>query len=309
MPEMQVNTIPPWVHTRDEEGDTLLPSPSPAIPHTRHYRPPPPKHYKAGRKWDHLRTEEPALLSQPIAESQTRWKSFMQSGPQPESRGGRVVSPAWMEQNMPYLNADLPPTDAMREPVHKSAAKGITYKGKWLISPERQERTVRLFWRLLLKNPFIPLIFRAVIFIFTAAALGMSASIYVNIQRVRDLTQTEPSHGHIDSHRPEMPTLEFRRFANTFIPGQCRPRSVQPVRQARIHLHGPRCWLNSAPIHRLRHLGRVHEQTARLAKCSSQDLASSMRSLLHCFRLIKLISRPRKSDHSSMSLVNVSEID
>lgn len=38
--------------------------------------------------------------------------------------------------------------------------------------------------RLLLKNPFVPLIFRVSIFIFTAAALAMAASIYDTIRRV-----------------------------------------------------------------------------------------------------------------------------
>ena len=45
--------------------------------------------------------------------------------------------------------------------------------------------------RLLLKNAFVPLIFRVTIVVFTAAALGMAASIYHNINRVN--TDSDPN--------------------------------------------------------------------------------------------------------------------
>lgn len=222
------NPIPPWVHPNEDET-ALLASPTPAVPNSRHYRPPPPKHYKPGRKWDHLRTEEPALLSQPIAESQARWRSFMESGPNPVSHGARVVSPAWMEEHMPHLRPNIPPTGETRQPAQKATEKGLKAKGKWLISPERQERTVRLFWHLLLRNPYVPLIFRMTTLAFTAAALGIAGSLYHNIRRVSHLTQTESSRGCINAHQPQMTPLDFRRFAKG-PSGQLRRRPVQPVR-------------------------------------------------------------------------------
>ena len=140
------SSIPPWVHINDgtEDQDALL-SPDRARSNTRHYKPPP-SHFKPGRKWDHMRTAEPPLLSLPIADSQQRWKAFMQSGPNVQHKEGRVVDAAWMEENMPDLNPDWCPEDEEEAGRNVLSAKGLMYKGKWLISPERQERTVRLFW-------------------------------------------------------------------------------------------------------------------------------------------------------------------
>jgi hypothetical protein len=45
--------------------------------------------------------------------------------------------------------------------------------------------------RLLLKNPFIPLIFRVTTLAFTTAALGVAASIYINIKKVN--TDADPN--------------------------------------------------------------------------------------------------------------------
>lgn len=70
----------------------------------------------------------------------------MQSGPNPYEKEGRVVDAAWMEENMPDLNPDWHPDDEVHPGGHGISAKGLMYKGKWLISPERQEKTVRLFW-------------------------------------------------------------------------------------------------------------------------------------------------------------------
>ncbi|KAK3056803.1 hypothetical protein LTR09_002596 [Extremus antarcticus] len=178
------SSIPPWVHVNDgnEDPDTLL-LPSQARPNTRHYKPPP-THYKPGRKWDHLRTAEPPLLSAPINDHQLRWAPFMQSGPNPQNREGRVVDAAWMEENMPYMNPEWHPDDEEEPAPGLLTARGMMYRGKWLISPERQEKTMRLFWRLLLKNPFVPLVFRVTVLGFSAAALGLGAAIFVNVKEV-----------------------------------------------------------------------------------------------------------------------------
>ena len=142
------SAIPPWVHVNDgsEEQAALLASPPDhAIPNTRHFKPPP-THYKPGRKWDYLRSAEPPLLSEPIVDHQQRWKPFMWSGPNPQSKEGRMVNPQWMEENMPDLNPHWQPEDEEEAGPGGLGAKGLMYKGKWLISPQRQEQTVRLFW-------------------------------------------------------------------------------------------------------------------------------------------------------------------
>jgi hypothetical protein len=70
----------------------------------------------------------------------------MQSGPNPQERQGKIVDAAWMEENMPQMNADWQPEDEVEPGPGLLSAKGLMYRGKWLISPERQEQTVRLFW-------------------------------------------------------------------------------------------------------------------------------------------------------------------
>ncbi|KAK5118773.1 hypothetical protein LTR85_007979 [Meristemomyces frigidus] len=189
-------SLPPWVHINDDnthitEDARLLRPPQAARPNTRHYRPPP-THYKPGRKWDHLRSPSPPLLSQPIADAQTRWRPFMYSGPnaQEQQDGARIVSEAWMEEHMPAVGQGWKEEDEVRADGEGAqewlSGKGLMYKGRWLISPERQERTVRLYWRLLLKNPFVPLFLRLAILIFVAVALGMAAKIYVHVAAVND---------------------------------------------------------------------------------------------------------------------------
>lgn len=143
-------SIPPWVHVNDATTDDahLISSPSRARPNTRHYKPPP-AHYKPGRKWDHLRSPSPPLLTAPITEHQVRWRPFVYSGPNPREQhdGARVVSQAWMEEHMPALSQGWREEDEQRaEGEFQGWGGGLMYKGKWLISPERQERTVRLFW-------------------------------------------------------------------------------------------------------------------------------------------------------------------
>ena len=75
----------------------------------------------------------------------------MASSPNPEGarwrQEGRVVDAAWMAEHMPDLHPEWRPEDEdQAENAARKGMKGLMYKGKWLISPERQERTVRLFW-------------------------------------------------------------------------------------------------------------------------------------------------------------------
>lgn len=132
-------SIPPWVHISSSEDDTLIPPP--VRPNTRHYKPPP-SHYKPGRKWDHIRSPEPPLMSAPIADHQTRWVPFMQSGPHPpwHEQGARLMTPEWMEDNVPIT------VRGWEEEDEALADKHEELKGFWLLSPEKRERTVRLFW-------------------------------------------------------------------------------------------------------------------------------------------------------------------
>jgi len=94
-----------------------------------------------------------------------------------------------MDENMPALaqgwrEEDDMAVDGSGLPSPGYGFKGLMYKGKWLVSPARQEKTVRIFWRLLLKNPFIPLAFRLTVLAFSAAGVSIAAIIYEKVHRV-----------------------------------------------------------------------------------------------------------------------------
>jgi len=148
-------SLPPWIHTNDggvSSGDAhaFPQAPDRTVPNSRHYKPPP-THYKPGRKWDHLRSASPPLLSAPIAEHQERWRDFMHAGPNyvEQQAQTRVVDQAWLDEHMPYLNQQWTEQEeaeaALEKAKETTGFSGLMYGGKWLISPERQERTVRLF--------------------------------------------------------------------------------------------------------------------------------------------------------------------
>lgn len=117
-----------------DQTQRLLPLAN-TVPASHHYLPAPPTQHKApGRKWDHIRSAEPPLLDQPIDTNQKRWIPYMVSGPQPRGvNGARLVSDAWMDENMPHLTT--PWTAA--EPDQPSEKQ----KGLWLFTPERRSKT------------------------------------------------------------------------------------------------------------------------------------------------------------------------
>lgn len=118
-------SIPPWVHPNDSSDATELLAASTKPPYEPH--PPAPSHYKAGRKWDGLRSESPPLLSAPIAEHQKRWRPFMYSGPNPveQERRARVVNQRWIDENMPHLSEGWKESDD----IDVTAPASGDYKG------------------------------------------------------------------------------------------------------------------------------------------------------------------------------------
>ncbi|KXT05459.1 hypothetical protein AC578_11091 [Pseudocercospora eumusae] len=183
----QAETIPPWIHINEDDEKAPFAQPAPAVPNTRHYKPPPTK-YSPGRKLDSYRDAEPPLLSMPIDVHQTRWIPFMQSGPNPrETRNqGVIMSREWMEENVPIVKREWEEEDDL-DPMGSNRLKGfkgIMYRGQWIISPERQQKSVEAFWRLLLKNAFVPLVFRLTVLAFCCAALGLGSTIYRSVRQV-----------------------------------------------------------------------------------------------------------------------------
>ncbi|KXT13409.1 hypothetical protein AC579_9916 [Pseudocercospora musae] len=183
----QAETIPPWIHINENDEKAPFIQPAPVVPNTRHYKPPPTK-YSPGRKLDSYRDAEPPLLSMPINVHQTRWIPFMQSGPNlRETRNqGVIMSWEWMGENVPIVKREWEEEDDL-DPMGSNRLKGfkgIMYRGQWIISPERQQKSVEAFWRLLLKNAFVPLVFRLTVLAFCCAALGLGSTIYQSVREV-----------------------------------------------------------------------------------------------------------------------------
>lgn len=57
-----------------------------------------------------------------------------------------VADQAWMDANMPHLSENFPADFDDGRVQQMGLARGLVDSGKWLISPERQEKTARLFW-------------------------------------------------------------------------------------------------------------------------------------------------------------------
>ncbi|CZT19811.1 uncharacterized protein RCC_05667 [Ramularia collo-cygni] len=183
-------SIPPWVHVNDgEEQAPLFLPPAPVVPNSRHYKPPS-SNLKPGKRLDQYRSAEPGLLSAPIEQHQARWIPFMQSSPAlHEQREVRIIrSPQWMEQNVPISSRVWEPEDEISPEGTRrlGGLKGIMLGGKWELSAIERLTVPQ---RLLLKNAFVPLVFRLTVLAFSCAALGVSSTILQSVHAVN----TDPS--------------------------------------------------------------------------------------------------------------------
>lgn len=183
----RVRSIPPWVLNADsnDAGQTTqpihMPEP-PVVPHHQYMPDEQRKKAARGRRYDQYRTAEPAMLDQPLADSSLRWLPFMLSGPQYQARdteGARLMPDSWMEENIAWWS---PPQDDTESHHEK--------RRTWLLDPDRRRGSVSQAKSRLLKNPFVPLVFRLIVTCFSAAALGLGARVY-HQTRVTNITTQE----------------------------------------------------------------------------------------------------------------------
>ena len=124
-----------------------------------------------GRQWDHMREDEPYIVRQPFQLTGSRWKPFSEipAIPKLNPNGSQRVDEEWMRENMPDLEA--PWIGNRKDNQDPDSSKYFRFERKrraWYI---RAQRTV-------LKSPIIPLIIRMNVFIFSAIALALGASIH-----------------------------------------------------------------------------------------------------------------------------------
>ncbi|KAH6687930.1 hypothetical protein F5X68DRAFT_261251 [Plectosphaerella plurivora] len=124
-----------------------------------------------GRKWDHLRTAEPVIVAAYAHGPQapptaTAWRHFLQSSVYGHAEGeeSEVVEPAVLDQLQPGFNRPC------EKPLHPLDPKSTRQK--------RRRTLWERLWRIILRHPLIPLVFRLVVMITSLFSLAIAAAIH-----------------------------------------------------------------------------------------------------------------------------------
>ncbi|OHE98788.1 hypothetical protein CORC01_05877 [Colletotrichum orchidophilum] len=123
-----------------------------------------------GRKWDHLRTAEPVIVSahRPATQGPTAaWKDFLQSSAYGHMEGeqSEVVDVSMLDRLQPGFNKRYD------SHAHRDLEKGST--------KQRRTKTIRQrMWSLILRHYLVPLVFRLTVMFTSIIALAIAARIY-----------------------------------------------------------------------------------------------------------------------------------
>ncbi|EAA32966.1 hypothetical protein GE21DRAFT_6733 [Neurospora crassa] len=119
-----------------------------------------------GRKWDHLRTDEPVILHRNAHyTSNSPWSEFIHSsqwGHMPNEQS-EVVDYQTLEKLQPNLNL----------PVHLPESEDV-YKSR----TGRRSALYKRLWQHVLRHPLVPLLFRSLVLITSICALALAIRIY-----------------------------------------------------------------------------------------------------------------------------------
>ncbi|KAJ2904381.1 uncharacterized protein MKZ38_008166 [Zalerion maritima] len=118
------------------------------------------KGYARGRKWDHLRTAEPVIVTGHSPEPMARWKEFMQSSQygRTGNEESHVVEPEYLNQLQPQFNQPFELPKPSKKP--------------------REKMTAAKFWKVLVQHPLVPLVFRLIVLVTSIVALALSVRIF-----------------------------------------------------------------------------------------------------------------------------------
>ncbi|KAF2401833.1 hypothetical protein EJ06DRAFT_528981 [Trichodelitschia bisporula] len=115
-----------------------------------------------GRRWDHMRTREPPIITTPFLEYGTRWRSFV--GPVTGGPDVRRITPLEVER--------------AKELLARYDRQEMEVVGGKEESGVRRRGFVRGLKRTLLRSAWVPLAFRISVLVFSALGLGLGASIF-----------------------------------------------------------------------------------------------------------------------------------
>ncbi|GKT59088.1 hypothetical protein ColTof4_12620 [Colletotrichum tofieldiae] len=123
-----------------------------------------------GRKWDHLRTAEPVIVSAHRPATQgppAAWRDFLQSSAYGHMEGeeSEVVDVEVLDKLQPDFNKRYDET------VHRDVEKAS--------SKQRRSKTMlQRMWSLILRHYLVPLVFRLTVMLTSIVALAIAARIY-----------------------------------------------------------------------------------------------------------------------------------
>lgn len=139
----------------------------------------PPKNERRGRKWDHLRTAEPVIVSGYKARVQpsSPWHTFVQS-----SRYGHLPHEEAHIVDVDELNKLQPGFNDPNDYLPRSVEPKKTTKA-------RRQALYKRIWRTILRDPFVPLAFRLTVLLTSIIALALGARI---LQDERNLPGLPP---------------------------------------------------------------------------------------------------------------------
>ncbi|KAF2135563.1 uncharacterized protein K452DRAFT_193356, partial [Aplosporella prunicola CBS 121167] len=163
-----------WVRSVEDSDDldpssqALLPrTPCSVRPASHNSFPSPRPNAAPGRRFDYARERLPPLPSSPLSDNASRWRNFaVASQYHPPSTGhSEIVSREWMMNNMGDLDAPWEPAEPDQSELEKQISKK---KRGWL---SKLHKTV-------MRSPYVPLIIRMNVLVFSAAALGLAGRIF-----------------------------------------------------------------------------------------------------------------------------------
>lgn len=150
--KVKLRSLPPWIITPDPTDRQHRPQPpprpqTPVLPHHQYLPEAQRGRTARGRRWDHLRNAEPAMLDQTVEQSSARWLTFMVSGPQysqHEVEGAELMSDEWMEENVPFWTGDQDLADEHNErEKHRSFLMDMARRSG---SVNRAKVSVSILW-------------------------------------------------------------------------------------------------------------------------------------------------------------------
>jgi hypothetical protein len=176
---------------RDADEDDLddlryasLDAPTAALVAQHHYSPSTTRQNTGGRHSDEDGFHRPASRGQPQRTS--RWMSFAQPSAYPrENFNSEKVDETWMNEHWtdyskPWL------ADHEDDDVDENSSRYRAFRRKRQVWYKRAQFYV-------LRNPFIPLVFRLIVLTFAIAALALGSSIYNSSSRITKCVQQAPN--------------------------------------------------------------------------------------------------------------------